>query len=68
MSIARQIVENAIKAGSSDIHLEEEAPIAVRVNSDIKISGQELKSSDMDMEVLKHLVILPHLLLNLEMK
>ena len=48
MSIARQIVEFAIKAGSSDIHLEEEAPIAVRVNSDIKISGQELKASDMD--------------------
>jgi len=48
MSVARQIVEFAIQAGSSDIHLEEGSPIAVRVNSDIKISSQELKSSQMD--------------------
>ena len=26
-----------MQAGSSDIHLEEESPIAVRINSDIKI-------------------------------
>ena len=38
MSIAREIVGFAIKAGSSDIHLEEESPIAVRVNSDIKMN------------------------------
>ena len=44
MSIAREIVGFAMKAGSSDIHLEEESPIAVRVNSDIKISPQNLKS------------------------
>jgi len=48
MSIARQIIEYAVKAGSSDIHLEEQSPIAVRVNSDIKISSQELRSTDMD--------------------
>ena len=48
MSIAREIVSFAMKAGSSDIHLEENSPIAVRVNSDIKISPQELKSDDMD--------------------
>ena len=42
MSIAREIVGFAIKAGSSDIHLEEESP-AVRVNSDIKLA---LKVSD----------------------
>ena len=48
MTIAREIVGFAMKAGSSDIHLEENSPIAVRVNSDIKISPQELKSADMD--------------------
>ncbi len=48
MSIAREIVSFAMKAGSSDIHLEENSPIAVRVNSDIKISPQELKADDMD--------------------
>ena len=48
MSIAREIVSFAMKAGSSDIHLEEESPIAVRVNSDIKISPQKLESDDMD--------------------
>ena len=48
MSIAREIVNFAIQAGSSDIHLEEESPIAVRVNSDIKISPQILESNDMD--------------------
>ena len=48
MSISRQIVEYAVKAGSSDIHLEEGSPIAVRVNSDIMISSQKLRSEDMD--------------------
>ena len=48
MSIARQIVEYAVKAGSSDIHLEEQSPIAVRVNSEIMISSQELRKEDMD--------------------
>ncbi len=48
MGIARQIVEYAVKAGSSDIHLEENSPIAVRVNSDIVISSQEIKPADMD--------------------
>ena len=53
MSIAREIVSFAIKAGSSDIHLEEESPIAVRVNSDIKISPQNLRSEDMDQLLLE---------------
>ncbi len=53
MSIAREIVGFAMKAGSSDIHLEEESPIAVRVNSDIKISPQNLKSEDMDQLLLE---------------
>ena len=48
MNITREIVGFAIEAGSSDIHLEENAPIAVRVNSDIRISKQVLKSIDMD--------------------
>ena len=48
MSIAREIVSFATKAGSSDIHLEEGSPIAVRVNSDIKISPQNLGTEEMD--------------------
>ena len=47
MSIARKIVEFAIKAGSSDIHLEEESPIAIRVNSDIRILDNILNPQDM---------------------
>ena len=47
MSISREIISNAIKAGASDIHLEEEAPIAVRINSEIKISSQNINSSQM---------------------
>lgn len=47
MSIAREIVEFAIKAGSSDIHLEEGSPIAIRVNSDIRILKNVLSTSDM---------------------
>ena len=48
MSIARDIVGFAIKAGSSDIHLEEGSPIAIRVNSDIRILENRLRSTDMD--------------------
>ena len=48
MSIAREIVGFAMKAGSSDIHLEEGSPIAVRVNSDIKISPQTLGTDEMN--------------------
>ena len=47
MSIARQIVGFAIKAGSSDIHLEEGSPIAIRVNSDIRILQNVIGSEDM---------------------
>ena len=47
MSLARQIVDFAIKAGSSDIHLEEGSPIAIRVNSDIRILENILKKEDM---------------------
>ena len=47
MSIARQIVGFAIKAGSSDIHLEEGSPIAIRVNSDIRILQNVMNSEDM---------------------
>ena len=47
MSIARQIVGFAIKAGSSDIHLEEGSPIAIRVNSDIRILQNVMGSEDM---------------------
>jgi len=48
MSIAREIVGFAIKAGSSDIHLEEGSPIAIRVNSDIRILENCLRPADMD--------------------
>tara|TARA_B100001989_G_C24550957_1_gene474691 strand:- start:1363 stop:2406 length:1044 start_codon:yes stop_codon:yes gene_type:complete len=48
MSISRKIVSFAIEAGSSDIHLEEESPIAIRVNSDIRILDNILSSNDMD--------------------
>ena len=47
MTLARQIVDFAIKAGSSDIHLEEGSPIAIRVNSDIRILENILKEEDM---------------------
>ena len=47
MSIARQIVDFAIQAGSSDIHLEEDSPIAIRVNSDIKILENILRPEEM---------------------
>ena len=53
MSIAREIVSFAIKAGSSDIHLEENSQIAVRVNSDIKVSSQTLDSENMDQLLLE---------------
>ena len=47
MSLARQIVDFAIQAGSSDIHLEEWAPIAIRVNSDIRILENVLGPNEM---------------------
>ena len=47
MSIARQSIGFAIEAGSSDIHLEEGSPIAIRVNSDIKILENILRPEDM---------------------
>ena len=48
MSIARQLVGLAIEQGSSDIHLEEGSPIALRVNSDIRILDRVLSKEDMD--------------------
>ena len=48
MSISRQIVEYAIKKGSSDIHIEEGSKIAIRVNSDIEVVDKTIKSEDMD--------------------
>ena len=48
MSIAHQIVNFAIQAGSSDIHLEEGSPIAIRVNSDIRILENILNPIDMN--------------------
>ena len=48
MSIAREIVGYAIQAGSSDIHLEEGSPIAIRINSDITVLPNILKPTDMD--------------------
>ncbi len=59
MSIAREIVSHAIKSGSSDIHLEEDSPIAMRVNSDIKISSQQLRKSDMD-RIISELISVEH--------
>ena len=48
MQLARQIVQFAIQAGSSDIHLEEGSPIAIRVNSDIRILDNVLSKQAMD--------------------
>ena len=48
MSLSRKIVAFAIESGSSDIHLEENSPIALRINSDIKILENILSSEDMD--------------------
>ena len=48
MSIISQIVTNAVEAGSSDIHLEEGVEIAVRINSDIRISDQKLSAENFD--------------------
>ncbi len=48
MSLARQIIGFAIQAGSSDIHLEEGSPIAIRVHSDIRILDNKLQSNAMD--------------------
>jgi len=48
MQLARKLVQFAIQAGSSDIHLEEESPIAIRVNSDIRILDNVLSQQAMD--------------------
>ena len=48
MSISRKIIEYAIKKDSSDIHLEEGSPIAIRVNSDIEIVEKIITKQDMD--------------------
>ena len=48
MSISRKIIEYAIKKDSSDIHLEEGSPIAIRVNSDIEIVEKVITKQDMD--------------------
>ena len=48
MSVIRKIVEYALNLDSSDIHLEEGSPIAVRVNSDIKLIDKILQKKDMD--------------------
>ena len=48
MSISRKIIEYAIKKDSSDIHLEEGSPIAIRVNSDIEIVDKIISNQDMD--------------------
>ena len=53
MSIAKKIVEYAIKLDSSDIHLEEDSPIAIRVNSDIKMIDKVLGQKDMDVLLLE---------------
>jgi len=47
MSIIREILKHAIRIGASDIHLEENSPIAMRVNSEIKISSQNLSTMEM---------------------
>ena len=47
MKLARQIIDFAIKAGSSDIHLEEGSPIAIRINSEIRILENILRENDM---------------------
>ena len=48
MSLSRKIVAFAIESGSSDIHLEENSPIALRINSEIKILENILSAEDMD--------------------
>ena len=48
MSVVRKIVEYALDQDSSDIHLEEGAKIAIRVNSDIKLIDKILGKDDMD--------------------
>ncbi len=48
MSVIRKIVQYALNLDSSDIHLEEESPIAIRVNSDIQLIDKILHKKDMD--------------------
>jgi len=49
MSVARKIVEYALSLDSSDIHLEEDSPIAIRVNSDIQLVDKIFGKKDMDL-------------------
>ena len=49
MSIARKIVEFAVNSDSSDIHIEENKEIALRINSDIEILENIINSQDMDL-------------------
>ena len=53
MQITRKIVQFAINAGSSDIHLEEGSPIAIRVNSDIQILDNILTAEAMNQLLLE---------------
>jgi len=48
MAISRDLVGYAIEQGSSDIHLEEGSPVAIRVNSDIRILDRVLTTEDFD--------------------
>ncbi len=48
MSIAKEIISFALKTGASDIHIEEGSPLALRVNSEIKISQQIIDNGNMD--------------------
>ena len=47
MTLVRKIVDFALKAEASDIHLEEGSPIAFRVNSDIRVLENILSPNDM---------------------
>ena len=47
MTLVRRIVDFALKAEASDIHLEEGSPIAFRVNSDIRVLENILSPNDM---------------------
>ncbi len=55
MELIRKIVDFALQAGSSDIHLEEDSPIAIRVNSDIRILENVINRQAMS-QLLKELL------------
>ena len=48
MELSRKVVEFALRAGSSDIHIEEDAALAVRVNSDIRILDNIIGKREID--------------------